>query len=105
MNPISAGLLTIFATYQTPGSNWGVYPFLGEDKVLLSDMGNGLAIVKIGSAVPGDLDGDGLVNTVDLLLLFANWGHCADCNDCAGNLNDDCVVNTEDLLLLFSNWG
>ena len=25
---------------------------------------------------PPDFDGDGTVNTVDLLILFANWGPC-----------------------------
>ncbi|MCH8824043.1 MAG: hypothetical protein IH984_11110 [Planctomycetes bacterium] len=99
------GLITLFATYQTPGSNWGVYPLLGQDNVLLSDMGNGLAIVRIAADVAGDLDGDGSVNTVDLLILFANWGHCSNCKDCPADLNGDCIVSTEDLLLLFSNWG
>ncbi|MCH8822269.1 MAG: VCBS repeat-containing protein [Planctomycetes bacterium] len=55
--------------------------------------------------VPGDLDGDGVVNTVDLLLLFAQWGPCSDCNDCPADLDDDCQVSTVDLLMLFSNWG
>lgn len=55
--------------------------------------------------VLGDLDGDGVVNTVDLLLLFAQWGPCDDCNDCPADLDDDCSVGTSDLLVLFSNWG
>lgn len=61
--------------------------------------------VICGSGVLGDLDGDGVVSTNDLLLLFASWGPCGDCNDCPADLNDDCTVNTNDLLILFSNWG
>ena len=53
----------------------------------------------------GDLDGDGVVNTVDLLILFSMWGPCADCNNCPADLDGDCVVSTSDLLELFSNWG
>lgn len=56
-------------------------------------------------AIPGDLDGDGIVNTTDLLILFANWGLCGDCNNCPADLNGDCTVNTSDLLILFANWG
>jgi hypothetical protein len=34
------------------GGNWGVYPFLGADKVLLSDMERGLFVVDARAAVP-----------------------------------------------------
>lgn len=51
---------------------------------------------------PADFDGDGIVNTVDLLILFGAWGpnpgHPAD-------LDGDGIVTTADLLILFSNWG
>lgn len=53
----------------------------------------------------GDLDGDGQVNTIDLLILFANWGPCDSCNNCHADLNGNCTVNTGDLLILLSNWG
>ena len=32
---------------------------------------------------PADLNGDGIVNTTDLLILFSNWGKCVDCGNCA----------------------
>jgi len=54
---------------------------------------------------PGDLDGDGTVGTSDLLILFASWGPCADCNACMADLDGNCIVGTSDLLNLFSNWG
>lgn len=53
----------------------------------------------------GDLDGNGIVNTNDILILFANWGLCENCNNCQADLNGDCTVNTIDLLILLSNWG
>jgi hypothetical protein len=56
-----------------------------------------------GDDCPADLNGDGLVNVADLLILFDNWGACND--DCTGDLNGDGVVNVADLLILFDNWG
>ncbi len=55
--------------------------------------------------IPGDLDGDGVVGTSDLLLLLGSWGRCATCDDCLADLNDDCVVGAPDLILLLGNWG
>ena len=57
---------------------------------------------------PADLNGDGVVNTTDLLIMFGNWGVCVDCNqpgDCLGDINGDCIVNVSDLLVLLINWG
>jgi len=56
-------------------------------------------------SVPGDLDGDGVVDVSDLLLLLGEWGTCADPNDCPADLNNDGVVNVSDLLILLANWG
>ncbi|MCH8824302.1 MAG: hypothetical protein IH984_12455 [Planctomycetes bacterium] len=49
-----------------------------------------------------DLDGNGSVDTSDLLSLFASWGPCKGCpSDFDGNGS----VDTSDLLILFANWG
>ncbi len=58
---------------------------------------------EIGAA--GDLDGDGDVDTADLVLLLGAWGPCDDCNDCPADLDDDCVVGAADLVILLGNWG
>lgn len=57
------------------------------------------------AGVPGDLNGDGVVNVMDLLQLLGEWGQCDDCNHCAADLDDNCNVNVIDLLLLLGNWG
>ncbi len=57
------------------------------------------------AGVLGDLDGDGVVGTTDLLILLGAWGPCGDCTDCVADLDDDCAVGTTDLLLLLGNWG
>ena len=50
----------------------------------------------------GDINGDGLVGTQDLLSLFTHWGTCPGCPqdlDCNG------AVSSSDLLILLSNWS
>jgi len=54
---------------------------------------------------PGDLNGDGVVNVSDLLILLGNWGECPGTAECVGDLNDDGVVNVSDLLILLGAWG
>jgi uncharacterized protein (TIGR03437 family) len=57
-NPRQPRLTGQYTTSQTPNSNgydgcWGVYPFLGLDRVLLSDMDGGLFIVDATAAQVG----------------------------------------------------
>lgn len=52
-----------------------------------------------------DLNGNGEVDTNDLLILLVSWGPCHNCNTCPADLDNDCSVSTPDLLLLLSNWG
>lgn len=53
--------------------------------------------------IVGDLNGDGVVNVADMLILLGQWGPCS--GDCAADLNNDGVVDVADLLILLSNWG
>lgn len=67
----------------------------------------GESYVVFSPIVWGDLDNDGSVGTVDLLILLANWGKCAKpCVPyCPGDLDRNCTVGTADLLILLANWG
>ena len=75
------------------------------------DIADGTSMDTNGNGVPdeceviGDLNGDGTVGTADLLILLANWGPCADCNDCPADIDGSCTVGLADLLLLLANWG
>jgi len=52
---------------------------------------------------PADLNGDGFVNTLDLVLMLNEWG--VSCDPCAADLNSDGFVNVADLSLLLTAWG
>ncbi len=63
-----------------------------------------LTVTVIGP-ITGDLDNDGDVDGVDLVILLGMWGACDDCGDCAADLDSDCDVDGSDLILLLGNWG
>jgi hypothetical protein len=54
---------------------------------------------------PGDMNGDGVVDMSDLLMLLGQWGNCPAGQSCPGDLNDDGAVDVLDLLVLLGNWG
>ncbi len=57
------------------------------------------------ASVPGDVDGDGFVNTFDLLALLESWGACPGLPDpCPADLDEDGGVGASDLLLLLAAW-
>jgi hypothetical protein len=53
------------------------------------------------SEVFGDLNGDGTVNVLDLLLLLAEWGT----DDPGADLDGNGIVNVLDLLMLLDSWS
>lgn len=50
--------------------------------------------------VPGDVNGDGIVNALDLALVASNWGNGYG----PGDANGDGIVNGQDIALIASNW-
>lgn len=54
---------------------------------------------------PGDIDGDGDIDTTDLLLFLGVWGPCDDCANCFADLDGDCDVGTNDLIILLGSWS
>ncbi len=109
------------------GGNWQTASFLVSDYVtpsadvrvrfVVEDEGNN-SITNAGidnfeveallcsdpaPACPADLNGDGVVDVSDLLMLLSDWGSCP--GDCPADLNGDGVVDVSDLLMLLSDWG
>jgi len=70
---------------------------------------NGIAVAVEESrdepGTPGDLNGDGVVDFADLLILLTAWGSCDQPANCPEDLNNDGFVDFTDLLILLSNWG
>lgn len=99
-------------TFTLDGSSyvWGPEfgPNLGEGPFFPPNVQPGdLAILPSDATplIPGDLNGDGVVDVSDLLLLFAAWGQCPKVGSCPADLNMDGAVDVSDLLILFGNWG
>ena len=103
IDPIT-GALDAVATFDTADSVWGVYPFLGTDRVLLSERSLGLLIVSVDPLPScawdcgGDDDGD--VGIVDFLALLAEWDMVGTPCDFHG-----AGVGIVDFLKLLANWG
>lgn len=64
---------------------------------------NTFAAVSMGPVAPslGDLNNDGVVNGLDLLILLGDWGK----THTSADLNGDATVDGLDLLILLGNWG
>jgi hypothetical protein len=66
---------------------------------------NILMFITPAPPVPGDVNGDGRVDEMDLLNLFKDWGLCpAPPEECPSDLNGDGVVDAMDLLYLLGLW-
>jgi hypothetical protein len=55
---------------------------------------------------PEDLNEDGVVNVIDLLILINGWGSCIGGPICGvEDINTDALVDVVDLLILIEGWG
>lgn len=63
------------------------------------DLGRGAAYLY-DLPLQADINGDGVVNTQDLLMLLAAWGNPGGPED----INGDGIVDTADLLILLAHW-
>jgi hypothetical protein len=56
--------------------------------------------------IPGDTDGNKIVNELDAQVLATNWGgDVGEGGFAAGDFNDDGIVNVLDAAILAANWG
>lgn len=79
----------------------GIYEFwVGvNDSLNRSDIE--LLSLMIQEPIPGDANGDGVVNIEDLLIVLAQWGTPGP----EGDVNHDGIVDIQDLLIVLSNWS
>ena len=103
IDPITGALQSV-ATFDTDVSVWGVYPFLGPDRVLLSERELGLMVVSVGSqpGCPWDCEAapEGTVGINDFLELLAQWAQVGTSCDFGGG-----GVGIVAFLDLLANWG
>jgi hypothetical protein len=72
----------------------------------ISPHGNGWneADLRTGMAsIPGDANGDGVVNVADMIVVILNWGACS-ASPCPGDVNGDGVVDVTDLVAVVVGW-
>lgn len=63
-----------------------------------------LGVPLEGEVIPGDLNGDGIVNGADLTILLGCWGTVTTPACAPADLNADGNVNGTDLTVLLGNW-
>jgi hypothetical protein len=80
---------TIMSTHQSHSGQKGF-------KVGVAQLSNTLTVVPLG-----DVDGNGEVNTTDLLAVIGAWGAC---NDCLEDLDGDGQVGVSDVLQVIADW-
>lgn len=55
------------------------------------------------SPCPSDIDGNGAVETTDLLAVLGGWGECP--SECPADINADGVVDVSDVLQIIADFG
>ncbi len=75
---------------------------LNGDLYYVSRFTSSIHRIRYVDGVLGDIDGDGVVGVVDLLLLLGAWGAC---DACPADIDGDFSVGVPDLLALLGNWG
>ena len=86
---MSADELTIVGTARGP---FGTSPFV-------------LDLHPSAAPCPADINGDQLVDGLDLTAVLSGWGDCPFGSDCPADINDDTFVDGLDLTAVLSGWG
>jgi hypothetical protein len=107
----------IVAESEAPGGLDGVWNWAGTGVGFMSicngdpcewSSGQGAVAATVVEGTPAqsaDLNGDGVVDGLDLALLLGGWGSCLTVDPCFADLNGDQVVNGLDLAMLLAAWS
>lgn len=98
--PVVGAQFTIIAA--TGGTITGSFDFVSSPVTVDIEYGRSTVTLLVTAVpVPGDVNGDGVVDGADLGILLSAWGECV---ECAADLNGDGVVDGADLGMLLSAW-
>jgi hypothetical protein len=92
----------VCGSYGGPDELWGVRAVNGVAYTWGPDGTFETHDVAACTICPPDFNGDGAVDTRDLVDLITAWGPCPDCRS---DMNHDDVVDTRDLTDLLAAWG
>ncbi len=83
----------------------GAFAVVDGSPVAAGDGPSSLALWR--PPLAGDVDGDGTVGILDLLVMLGGWGPCGGAcpPSCLADLDHDCSVGVTDLLALLADWG
>ncbi|MHC4218974.1 MAG: hypothetical protein ACYSU7_11025 [Planctomycetota bacterium] len=97
----ASGNYEVLAADLWPVADMEFGPFVVDDALYLTGGG---AIRRL-TLVPcqADIDGDGIVDVSDFLVLLGQWGPCPPV--CIADIDNDGTVGVLDFLLLLGNWG
>jgi hypothetical protein len=107
-NPVLVGSYDTYPGTSTSfNGDWGVFPLLGLDKVLLSDRNRGLMILDVtGLPAPTpDFNFDTYVDGDDFLIWQQGFGITSGADDQQGDGNRDGKVDAADLAYWQANFG
>jgi len=105
LGPIAPGAtVTAVATFPVAANAKG--PEVRTISVRSLDDGSTYAFLPVtvepaGETVPGDLDGNGIVDGADLTILLSAWGPCP---KCPADLDRNGTVDAADLAILLAAW-
>ena len=68
-------------------------------------MDSSMLDVSTSEPILGDVNGDGVVNVSDILIMISEWGVCSEPVNCPADVNGDGYVSVTDLLIAIGNWG
>ncbi len=105
--PFAIGTLASITGTNVSGNNWNNYYYFFYDWIVSTPVtecvSERVEVMAVVVSCAGDFDGNGVVNTNDLLFFLGDFG----CNDapCPTDLTGDGVANSSDLLVFLSMFG
>ena len=81
--------------------------FCGNGANFHGNWTNGGGVIQLDACTdecPGDVSGDGRVDSVDLAEILAAWGECVGFG-CRADVDRDGAVGARDLTIVLAGWG